>query len=199
MCIRFESDPDYFQLMNTLPDYLRDNLSIISIGLNPSPISVKAGYYFANPRNRFWKVLNGSRLVDKALEPGEPAMQTLFTDYKIGFTDLVKRPTRMGNELRAADYREGAQVLKDKLLEYNPAIAWFHGMGTYKQYLKYAEAVTVKNIPLGAQRRTIGKTRIFVTPNPSPANAKYSIDDLIKYYNDMVSFQIREAFGLGTN
>ncbi len=67
--------------MNTLPDYLRENLSIISIGLNPSPISVAAGFYFANPRNRFWKALNGSRFVDAVLEPGEPAMQSLFYHY----------------------------------------------------------------------------------------------------------------------
>ena len=185
--------------MQTLPDYLRHDLSNISIGLNPSPISVQAGYYYANPRNRFWKALNGSRLVNKTLEPGEASMLTLFNDYKIGFTDLVKRPTRMGHELRAADYREGAQVLKEKLLEYRPAIAWFQGIGVYRQYLKYAEAVTVKDLSLGVQRRTIGKTSIFVSPNPSPANARYSLDDLIKYYNELVSFQIREAFGLGTH
>ena len=183
--------------MKTLPDYLRHNLSNISIGLNPSPISVQAGYYYANPRNRFWKALNGSRLVNAALEPGEISMLTLFNDYRIGFTDLVKRPTRMGNELRAADFKEGAPALKDKLLEYQPAIAWFHGIGVYKQYLKYAEAVAIKDLSLGVQRRTIGKTSIFVSPNPSPANARYSLDDLIKYYNDLVSFQIREAFGLG--
>ena len=91
--------------MQTLPDYLRHDLSNISIGLNPSPISVQAGYYYANPRNRFWKALNGSRLLNAALEPGEASMLTLFNDYKIGFTDLVKRPTRMGNELRAADFK----------------------------------------------------------------------------------------------
>jgi TDG/mug DNA glycosylase family protein len=59
--------------------------------------------------------------------------------------------------------------------------------------------MTVKDLSLGVQKRTIGKTSIFVSPNPSPANARYSLDDLIKYYNDLVSFQIREAFGLGTH
>ena len=50
---------------------------------------------------------------------------------------------------------------------------------------------------LGVQKRSIGKTRVFVTPNPSPANARFSLDDLIRYYNEMVSFRIREAFGVG--
>ncbi|MCG8324164.1 MAG: hypothetical protein MI673_01500, partial [Thiotrichales bacterium] len=56
--------------METLPDYLREELKIISVGLNPSIPSVQAGYYFANPRNRFWKALNQSRLVSVPLEPG---------------------------------------------------------------------------------------------------------------------------------
>ena len=182
--------------METLPDYLRPDLLIVSIGLNPSPVSVKAGYYFASPRNRFWKALNASRLVDETLEPSAQAMQRLLDRYQIGFTDLVKRPTRMGKELRAADYREGARVLKEKLLEFRPRTAWFHGQGTYRMYLKYAEGVEQKVSP-GMQKRQIGGSGVFVTPNPSPANARYSLDDLVGFYNDMVSYRIREAFGLG--
>lgn len=180
--------------METLPDYLRHDLSIVSIGLNPSIPSVEAGYYFANPRNRFWRALNGSRLVDKALEPGGAAMRVLFDKYNIGFTDLVKKPTRGGNELRAADYREGAPVLKDKLLEYQPRIAWFHGKVAYRNYLKYAEDKEA-DIPWGVQKRLIGKTRVCVTPNPSPANAGHSLNDLIGFYDDLVSYMIRESFG----
>ncbi len=180
--------------MDTLPDYLRHDLSIVSIGLNPSIPSVEAGYYFANPRNRFWKALNGSRLVDQALEPGEAAMQVLFNRYKIGFTDLVKKPTRGASELRAADFRAGAPVLKDKLLEYTPRIAWFHGKVAYRNYLKYAEGKT-PDIPWGIQKQLIGRTQVFVTPNPSPANAGHSLNDLIRCYNDLVSYLIRESFG----
>ena len=182
--------------MKTLPDYLRHDLLIVSIGLNPSLPSAEAGYYFANPRNRFWKALNASRLVDEQLEPGGEAVEKLFIKYKIGFTDLAKRPTRMGKELRVADYREGAALLKEKLLEFQPRLAWFHGQGTYKQYLKYAEGLDVKVEP-GPQKRLIGRTRVYVTPNPSPANARFSLDDLVRAYDDMVSYQIREAFGVG--
>jgi len=184
--------------MDTLPDYLRVGLYFISIGLNPSVVSVTAGYYFANPRNRFWKALNGSRLINEKLVPGEPAMQEMFNKYRIGFTDLVKRPTSMGKQLRTADYREAAPVLKEKLLQYQPDIAWFHGRDTYRHYLKFAEDLEIA-IPWGAQKYMIGKSRVFVTPNPSPANAQYSLADLIKYYDAMVSYRIRELFGLGTS
>lgn len=182
--------------MNTLPDYLRTDLLFISVGLNPNPLSVEAGYYFANPRNRFWKALNGSRLVNEKLAPAQASMQVLFDKYQIGFTDLVKKPSSMGKELRAADYREWAPILKDKLLEYQPVIAWFHGLGTYRYYLKYTEGLD-KKVSAGVQKQIIGKTRVFVTPNPSPANARFSLDDLVRSYDEMVSYRIREAFGLG--
>ena len=116
--------------------------------------------------------------------------------YKIGFTDLVKRPTSMGHKLHVADYREGAPVLKEKLLRYQPGIAWFHGTVTYKNYLEYAESMEIE-IPWGIQKHSIGKTRVFVTPNPSPANARYSIEDLAGFYNALVSYQVRELFGVG--
>jgi len=176
-----------FNNMKSLPDYLEHKLRIVSVGLNPSPISVNAGYYFANPRNRFWKALINSKLLQEDIEPGKAAMQELFKKYRIGFTDLVKRSTRMGNELHAADYRKWSPVLKEKLIKFQPNIAWFHGKGTYQNYLKYAEGKKI-NFRWGAQSYRIGKTRVFVTPNPSPANAKFSLDDLIKSYNRLAKY-----------
>ena len=35
--------------MNTLPDFLKNNLDIVLVGLNPSQVSVERGHYFANP------------------------------------------------------------------------------------------------------------------------------------------------------
>lgn len=183
--------------MERLPDYCREGLFFMSIGLNPSPVSVEAGFYFANPRNRFWKALNGSRLAEVKLEPGVAAMELLFRKYHIGFTDLVKKPTSMGKALRVADYREGAPVLKAKLLQFQPKIAWFQGKGTYKNYMKYAEGISM-DIPWGIQKHMIGRSHVFVTPNPSSANAPYSVDDLIRFYDDMVSFRVRELFGMGS-
>ena len=38
---------------------------------------------------------------------------------------------------------------------------------------------------LGLQERTIGKSRVFVVPNPSPANAVFSEDDLTGWYGKL--------------
>ena len=163
----------------TLPDYLREGLDIVFIGLNPSVYSVEVGHYFANPRNRFWSAFNRSKLIDREVSCEEDA--TLLRDG-IGFTDVVKRPTRQGSGLKVSDYREWAPVLKDKLIKFQPRIASFHGMMGYRAYLKDAENVDGR-LELGLQERAIGQTRVFVVPNPSPANAKYSLDDLVGWYD----------------
>lgn len=174
--------------MKTLPDYLRTGLRIVSIGLNPSLPSVEAGFYFANPRNRFWRALNQSGLATGPLTPSVQAVETLFERDGIGFTDVVKRPTRGGAELRAADYRRDVPQLKAKLERFKPAIAWFHGKQACGLYLRYGEGRSEVKAPWGAQTWRVGKSRVYVTPNPSPANAAYSLDDLTKWYGKLARF-----------
>jgi len=169
----------------TLPDYLQPGLDIVFIGLNPSSISVREGHYFANPRNRFWTALNRSDLVTVQLSP---ALDKQLMDHGIGLTDLIKRPTSQASGLNVADYREGAPILKAKLLDYQPAIACFHGMMCYRAYLKYADSLPEdrpEKPGLGLQPGTIGQTRVFVVPNPSPANAQYSLQALVEWYQQL--------------
>jgi len=167
--------------METLLDYLDRDLRLISIGCNPSPLSVQHQCYFANPRNRFWKALNGSGLINEALKPEAASMQILLKKYRIGFTDVVKRCTPGVSDLKAADYREASSLLLEKLHDYQPDICWFHGKVAYKNFLKFTSGENV-DIDWGLQPLKIAKSRVFVTPNPSPANAVYSLDDLIDWY-----------------
>lgn len=167
--------------MKTLPDYIAPGLRMISIGCNPSPLSIKHQCYFANPRNRFWKALNGSGLIDEELLPSASAMQVLLKKYGIGFTDVVKRCTAGVSDLKAADYRSDAPLLLEKILKYQPNICWFHGKVAYKNFLKYTSGKK-DDIDWGVQVERLEKSLVFVSPNPSPANAVYSLDDLIEFY-----------------
>ncbi|HFD81410.1 MAG TPA: mismatch-specific DNA-glycosylase [Gammaproteobacteria bacterium] len=157
-------------------------MRLLSIGLNPSLPSVEAGFYFANPRNRFWKALNGSRLLHKAVAPGVDAMPQLLQREGIGFTDVVKRPTRSGAGLRAADFRAGAPRLRELIEHYRPRCAWFHGKVAYGAFLRHAGLASAEAV-WGLQPLTVGESVIFVTPNPSPANAAYSLQDLVDWYD----------------
>lgn len=162
----------------TLPDHLREGLDILFVGLNPSQYSAEVGHYFANPRNRFWPAFNLSGLVARQVTAEE---DSLLLEDGIGFTDVAKRPTPMGSGLRAADFRQWAPVLKEKIIKFAPRLVCFHGLMAYKAYLQHGEGVKEKP-ELGMQERTIGRSRLFVVPNPSPANAKYSLGDLAEWY-----------------
>ncbi|TCK17250.1 G/U mismatch-specific uracil-DNA glycosylase [Thiogranum longum] len=168
--------------MKTLPDFVAPGLRILSVGLNPSLPSVEAGFPFANPRNRFWKALNASKLVSAPLKPGVDAMQQLLEGEGIGFTDVVKRPTRGAADLRAADYRQGAPRLLALIESLEPRWAWFHGKLAWQHFLRHAD-IEGDDEGWGQQSFAIGSSQVFVTPNPSPANAAFSLDDLIAHYN----------------
>ena len=167
----------------TLPDLLAPGLALVFVGLNPSEYSAREGHYFANPRNRFWAAFNRSGLRPAALgRPCTPADDAALLGYGIGFTDVVKRPTPQGSGLRAADYRRGAPALRERLLQCRPRMVCFHGLMAYKAYLRYGEGAKPA-AELGRQPRPIGDSAVFVVPNPSPANARYSADDLTGWYD----------------
>ncbi len=168
----------------TLPDYLRDNLDIVSIGINPSIYSVEKGFAFARPGNRFWPVFNTAKLAPLNLPAGREAIETLYRDHAIGFTDIVKRPTRSASDLSVDDYRLGARSLQRKLLRYQPRIAWFQGKDAWKMFLLHALDITRK-VETGLQEEMIGETRVFVSPNPSGANPAANPATLLPHYIEL--------------
>jgi len=167
--------------MRNLPDLLEPELDIVFVGINPGRFSAEVGHYFATPRNRFWPAINRSGLLK---EPLSADNDHLALRQGIGFTDVVKRPSSSASDLRAADYRLGAPAVKAKLEQFAPLIVCFHGVTGYRNYLKYAEGLKV--VPkLGLQPRAIGRSRVFVVPNPSPANAAFSLETLVTWYQHL--------------
>jgi len=170
--------------MNTLPDLLNDNMRVLSVGLNPSLPSVKAGFYFANPRNRFWAALNACGYFSKPLSPNLNSCQQLLTKHRIGMTDLVKRPTAGCKDLNAADYRTGSERLNGLVERLNPCIIWFHEKLTCQKYVQYSAD---KNHPItwGRQSWLFNKALVFVSPNPSLANAAFSLKNIGDSYIEL--------------
>ena len=174
--------------VSTLPDSIRRGLRALAVGINPSLPSVREGFCFANPRNRFWPALNASRLVAVPLEPGPRAVEVLVERYGIGFTDVVKRPTAGSAELRAREFREGAARLEALVLRYEPAVVWFQGAQAWRAFARHAGWKNAGKIEWGPRRETIGHARVFVTPNPSPANASYALPDLVQWFDALAVF-----------
>ena len=170
--------------METLPDILSERLDFLSIGLNPSLPSVDAGFYFANPRNRFWTALNGCGFFDSELKPSLDSCHRLHEQYRIGFSDLVKRPTAGCKDLKAADYRAGSARLQNLIDSIRPRMVWFHGKLTCQKYLQYS-ADKSRTCQWGLQSWSINNCPVYVTPNPSPANAAFSLAVITDSYEDL--------------
>ena len=167
----------------TLPDYLKPGLEVVFVGINPGDYSASVGKYYASPRNRFWGALNRSGLVDAGRELG-PGDEAWLFDHGIGVTDVVKRASTNASSLRAADFQQWAPVARENLLAAAPLVICFNGLTAYRKFLRYAEDL-VRAVTLGAQPEKLGESYVFVAPNPSLRNCKYSLDDIVRSYRGL--------------
>jgi TDG/mug DNA glycosylase family protein len=177
----------------TLPDYLTPGLDLILIGINPGIYSVERGHYFGRSSSRFWPGFSASKL-------SEPMRRVLRTDsllplhdaelprFGIGLTDIVKRPSANVAELSNADFEEWSPRLLDKVRRYAPSVACFHGITGYRKFLRFGLQINNRQPVLGRQPEIIGATRVFVVPNPSPANAHFTLREQIQWYDRVAEF-----------
>lgn len=177
----------------TLPDYLARHLVLVFIGINPGLYSVERGHYFARPTSRFWPAFSRStlsvgiraRLGRDVLTPEDDAR---LLSFGIGFTDVVKVPSRNAAGLRRAHFQEWAPRLAGRILAYRPVVACFHGIMGYRPFVRYGLRRPETPRRLGAQALRIGGTRLFVVPNPSPANAHVGLRDQIAWYDRLAKY-----------
>ena len=174
--------------LETLPDRLGPNLKLILVGINPSLYAVARGHYFARPQNRFWPAFSASRLgqpicAQLGVERLLPEHDLLLPQFGIGMTDVVKIPSSNASFLTPQMYREAVPGLCATLREYRPRLVVFHGMMAFKPFLKHGLGIDPKGAPLGLQKASLEGIPLFVVPNPSGANARYQIPDLVEWYN----------------
>jgi double-stranded uracil-DNA glycosylase len=177
-----------------LPDLLRDGLDIVFIGINPSIMSSTQGHYFARPTNRFWPCFSRSTLSIRAREGLGvdmlgPTHDHALLAFGIGFTDIIKRPSANAAGLGRAEFDAGAAQLVSKLRRYHPRIACFHGLTAYRPFQRALLPRSAEHGPeLGPQPMMLGRTRLFVVPNPSPANAHFTPAEQRDWYDRLAGF-----------
>lgn len=164
-----------------LPDYLREELAIVFVGINPGVQSARAGHYYANPNNAFWRLLYESGLTPVRLAPAEDHR---MPEFGYGLTDIVKHPSRGVEDLRPAEFRRGRGVLEEKLLRVRPRLVCFNGKAVF---VGFFGATAFRKF--GRQRVTIGPARVFVLPSTSPANARFSRAAKRRYFADLKAWR----------
>ncbi|CAI1160020.1 TPA: G/U mismatch-specific DNA glycosylase [Serratia fonticola] len=156
-------------------DLLAPNLQVVFCGINPGLSSAHQGYPFANGSNRFWKVIHQAGFTDRQLAP-EQWLQ--LQDNGCGITALVARPTVAASELSRDELRGGGEVLKEKILRYQPRALAILG----KQ--AFSSAFGVRNAAWGRQEMMLGKTEVWVLPNPSGLN-RATLEQLTESYREL--------------
>jgi len=140
-------------------DLLHSGLRLVLCGTALGRASLKAGAYYAHPRNRFWSILHAT-----GLTPGPAPL--LPQDYRqvlafgIGLTDLCK--TNFGNDsdLRRSDFEPGR--LRSAILAAAPQVLALTSK-TAGRILCGPKA------ELGLQAERIGTSQIYILPSTSPA------------------------------
>ena len=102
-------------------------------------------------------------------DPLGPEDDAALLRFGIGFTDVVKLPSRNAAALKPSDYRTWAPRLLERLARYQPTVACFHGVTGFRAFLRYGLDRDESVASLGPQPLALGPTRFFVVPNPSPA------------------------------
>lgn len=109
--------------VETLEDLLQPGLRAVCVGINPSPVSVEAGHYYQGTLGqRFYGRLRYAGLLGDGPERFED--DAAFASA-VGFTDIVKRPTRNAGAVSPADFEHGQRLLEAKLAAHRPELVIF--------------------------------------------------------------------------
>ena len=122
--------------------------------------SARRGCYYAHRQNRFWRALHEVGLTDRVLDCSEFA---LLPQFGIGLTDIAKTASGMDKELPVeALGRAACAAMEANIRACAPAILAFTSLTAGRRHLR-------RDAGFGEQAETIGATRIWLLPSPSPA------------------------------
>jgi TDG/mug DNA glycosylase family protein len=160
----------------TVPDVIRPGLDVLFVGINPGLYTAAIGHHFGRPGNRFWPALNASGLLRSPLTAYESER---LLESNLGITNVVARATAAAAELTRAELHRGARRLERKILRYKPRQAAFLGLGLYR------DAFDRPGARVGLQNERIGRTKLWVFPNPSGLNAHFQVPDYARLFRKM--------------
>lgn len=167
-----------------MPDVAGPNLRIVFCGINPGLYSGAVGHHFARPGNRFWRALHPSGLTDRVLSAFE---ERELLSFGLGITNLVNRATAVAAEVSDQELREGGSRLRRKVFRLGPRFVAFLGLGAFRVAFRRPEAKP------GPQDDVIGRSGVWLLPNPSGLNAHYQLAALADAFAELRS----AAYGEG--
>jgi double-stranded uracil-DNA glycosylase len=165
--------------MKSVPDHLKENLKLLFVGFNPSIRSSELGHHYANPNNRFWKILYLAGITPRKYEAFEDEK---LLDIGFGFTNIVARPTKAADEITKEEYKEGKGILKLKIEMYKPKVICFVGKGVYQEYSGQ------KNVPWGKQETPVVPDTIDYVAPSSSGLVRMKLEEITHIYRGIIDY-----------
>ena len=163
----------------TVRDVIAPRLRVLFCGINPGLYSGATGHHFARPGNRFWPTLYQAGFTPWLLHPSE---ERELLPLGHGITNLVARATATADELTPDELLAGKIRLERKVNRYEPRVVAILGIGAYRT------AFREKTAALGLQDKRLGKSLLWILPNPSGLNAHHQLDGLIALFRELREF-----------
>jgi TDG/mug DNA glycosylase family protein len=139
---------------------LAPGLRLVFCGTAAGAVSAARGCYYAHPQNRFWRALYAAGLTPRLLDPSEFA---LLPRFGLGLTDIAKTVSGMDKQLPAGALgRAACDAMAQKIARAQPGILAFTSLTAGRRFLRV-------DAQFGEQKETIGATRLWLLPSPSPA------------------------------
>ena len=162
-----------------LRDRIAPDVRVLLVGINPGIRSAAIGHHFAGYSNRFWRLLYESRLVPEPIQTEDDAR---LTEWGIGITNLIGRPTPGIDTLRPEEYVAGTRRLRKKIRKWKPAVVALVGVMLFRAVFGKRPS---ERVGLGLQVETLEDARVFVLPNPSGRNANFSHREMLAAFEQL--------------
>ncbi|MBE9869963.1 DNA-deoxyinosine glycosylase [Campylobacter concisus] len=156
------------------------NSKILILGSFPSVVSRKFGFYYANPQNRFWRVLAG--ILNAAVPKSTDEKIKFLLSHHIAIYDAA-----ISCEIEGSSDAKMSKIvpvnLKPIFKTANITQVYANGGKAYEICKKYLEDEIIKAT----------KNEVIKLPSTSPANAKFSLEKLAKEWQ-IIAKNLKEQF-----
>jgi len=163
----------------TVADLVAPGCRLLFVGINPGLRTAATNTHFCHPSNRFYKAMRSAGILDWEVDPDTGMSNDQRTDFLsrgMGITNLVPRATARAAELAASELREGAERLRSQVTELDPVVVAIAGVTAYRVAFSRSKA------KLGEQPEPLGRSAVWVVPNPSGLNAHETVTSLAIWY-----------------
>lgn len=150
---------------------------ILFVGINPHFGSYAKGVPFSNNKS-FWYLLSDAGVIEEKRNDlkDDVLLKRLYNRkfnqvYKLGFIDIINRPTRGISDLTRGEELSGRKKIFSIIKTQKPKVVCFIGKTTYEKY------IGTKDFSFGWQEKIEG-TRPFVMHYPLRGEARVRIQEL---------------------